>query len=181
MLGRLLAWAVAALFSAWFAISVASQLSDSVGTYFRRLSSLGLVPCWTFFAPRPGVDDIHLLYRDRLADGTIAKPTYVPTIEHRRWYHGIWNPNKFHNKVFYDLTSALRVQLRTIRKENFDPHTIMLSTPYIMMLHLVMRMPRPPDATARQFILANTRSKKADPEHAIIFLSGFHHFQKVRP
>jgi len=173
-------WAVFIVLAAWFVISVAAQFSDQVGTHFPRLSSLGLIPCWTFFAPRPGVDDIHLLYRDRLGDAAIGELKCVSTIDDRRWHHFIWNPNKYHTKIFYDLSCSLRSHLRMLREAGHDPRTIMLSTPYIMILHLVMRVPRPPEVTARQFILANTKSLRTDPERAIVFFSEFHCFEDIQ-
>jgi hypothetical protein len=175
-----LAWSVSMAFGAWFALSVAAQFSDDVHARVPRLSSLGLVPSWTFFAPRPGVDDVHLLYRDRREDGSIGVPAYVPTIEDRRWHHGFWNPGKYGNKVFTDLTSALRAQLRLVRQDDLDLRVIMLSTPYLVMVHLVMAMPRPPDAVARQFLLANTTSLRADPRREIVFVSEFHAFPGIR-
>jgi len=173
-------WVVFIFFAAWFVVSVAAQFSERVGSHFRLMSSLGLIPCWTFFAPRPGVDDLHLLYRDRLGDAEIGELTYVPTIEDRRWHHCIWNPNKYHTKVFSDLTSSLRAHLRMLREKDLDPNVIMLSTPYIMILHFVMRMPRHPAAKARQFILASTKSLRINPERAIVFLSEFHRFEEVQ-
>lgn len=177
---RVLSWSAWVAFGAWFTLSVAAQFSDGVHARVPRLSALGLVPSWTFFAPRPGVDDVHLLYRDRREDGSIGPPAFVPTIEDRRWYHGVWNPGKYPNKVFTDLTSALRAQLRLVRQDDLDLRVVMLSTPYLVLLHLVMRMPRPPDVVARQFLLANTTSLRGDPEREIVFTSEFHGFAGAR-
>jgi len=180
MICTIIGWVVFILLAAWFIVSVAAQFSDRIAIHFPRLSSLGLIPCWTFFAPRPGVDDIHLLYRDRLSYAEIGELTYVPTIEDRRWYHFIWNPKKYHSKIFCDLTSSLRSHLHVLREKDHDPRIIMLSTPYIMILHLVMRLPRTPEVTARQFILASTKSLRTDPQRAIVFFSEFHCFEEVQ-
>jgi hypothetical protein len=168
--------AVCLWFMAWFAISVASQFSDRVCDRFPRMATLGLIPFWTFFAPRPGVHDLHLLYRDKLSDGGCGTTLYVPTIEGRRWYHAIWNPKKFHSKVVDDLAAALHVQFVEIQRNANNLRILTLSTPYLMLVNLVMRMPRPPGATARQFILALNSSCGPAPNRAILFVSEFHHF-----
>jgi len=169
---------VTAVLGCWFAISVASQVFEDLGSRLPWLSGLGLVPCWTFFAPRPGMSDMHLLYRDKFSDNRPSGLTVVPTIEERRWYHATWNPAKFHNKIFSDLTSSLRRQLREITSKKRDLRAIMLSTPYIMMVHFVMRMPRPADAIGRQFILVTDKGFELDRERVILFMSEFHHFDK---
>ncbi len=163
----------------WFIISVISQFVDRLGARFPRMCAFGMIPRWTFFAPRPGTDDMHLLYRDELADAAIGDLAYVPTIDGRRWYHVIWNPKKYHNKIFCDLASSLRSQLRDIRDGYRDSRIIMLSTPYIMMMHMAMRMPRPPCAVARQFILVRDQAFTTDPDRAVIFLSEFHQFETM--
>jgi hypothetical protein len=167
---------VCGFFVAWFAVSVASQFSDRVGDRFPRMAVLGLVPLWTFFAPRPGMHDMHLLYRDRLIDGSLGESSYVPLIEARRWYHAVFNPQKFRNKVFSDLADSLITQHHTLIARGEGVRVVMLSTPYLMMLNLVMRMPRTPYGEARQFIIA--RSKSFDPaaDRALVFLSEFHHY-----
>ncbi len=162
-------------FIAWFTVSVASQFSDNVGDRFPRIKTLGLIPLWTFFAPRPGMHDMHLLYRDKLGDGGLGPASYVPTIEGRCWYHVIWNPRKMHNKVLSDLTDSLgllSLKMLDDRKEN--SRAIMLSTPYLTLVNLVMRMPQPRASTARQFILVRDRSFGPDPDRAVVFLSEFH-------
>lgn len=167
--------AVCFLLAGWFIVSVLAQLFDGVGTRVPFASTFGLIPSWKFFAPRPRMHDMHLLYRDRFTNqtGTLC---CVDTIEDRRWYHLVWNPKKFHNKMFNDIAASLRSSLRYIESEDLDTRIIMLSTPYIVMLHQVMRIPHRPDAEARQFIIATDKSFEEDPDHKIVFISEFHRF-----
>jgi len=178
-MATMLRWAVYSYLILWFIVCIVSQFLDRVGMHFPRMSAMGLIPCWTFFAPRPGMDDTHLLYRDKLGNAGLGKLTYVPTIEDRRWYHAVWNPQKIQNKVFSDLTSSLRSQVRMVMQEDRDVRIVMLSTPYIMMVNLAMQMPRSPAATARQFILARSNSFGSTPGREILFLSEFHRFESV--
>ncbi len=53
------------------------------------------------------MDDTYLLYRDRHDSGTFGELTCLTMPETRRWFHAVWNPNKFHSKVIDDLMSSL--------------------------------------------------------------------------
>ncbi|UFR06812.1 hypothetical protein KBP30_39075 [Streptomyces sp. Go40/10] len=164
--------------SAWFAVSVAAQFSDRAGDLFPRSKRLGLIPLWTFFAPHPGVHDLHLLYRDRLRTGEVREPSYVPTIDSRRLRHSLWNPEKFRNKVLSDLADSLVEQYSHLVKEGRDVRVIMLSTSYLVMANLAMKMPRPAEVVARQFILARDKTFEASPAREVVFLSEFHRFDE---
>ncbi|MGH9877055.1 MAG: hypothetical protein ACRD5H_05405 [Nitrososphaerales archaeon] len=170
---------VTVLFSFWFVISVASQFSDKVAAAFPRMSMFALIPAWTFFAPRPGVHDLHLLYRDRAADGTEYTVSYIPTIPGRRWFHAIWNPYKYHNKIVSDCSDSLLEQFHLLKKSAREPRIILLSTPYLMLLNIVMRMPSSTDAVARQFIIAQNTQCASRRERDILFISEFHKFDGV--
>lgn len=171
-----IATAISVLLAGWFIVSVLAQLFDGVGARVPLASRLGLIPSWKFFAPRPRMNDMHLLYRDRLTNQETGGLCCVGTIEDRRWYHLVWNPKKFDNKMFNDIAASLRSNLRHIKSEELDTRIIMLSTPYIVMLHQVMRIPHRPDAEARQFIIATARSFEEDPDRKIVFISEFHRF-----
>jgi hypothetical protein len=170
---------VIALFSIWFVISVASQLSDRVNQIFPWMSMFALIPAWTFFAPTPGVHDLHMLYRDRLADGMESALSYVPTIPRRRLFHGLWNPDKYDNKIISDCFDSLLDQLRIINENDRDPRLILLSTPYLMLLNIAMNMPSSSDAVARRFIIAQDAQFAPKVEREILFISEFHRFDGV--
>lgn len=159
----------------WFAISIVAQFSDQVGDWFPRTASLGLIPLWTFFAPRPGMHDTHLLYRDRLRNGKIGSLSCVPSTEKRRWYHAIWNPGKYRNKVVADLNDSLMQYLARVAMQDRDIRVVVLSNPYLILANLVMQMPCPEEAEARQFILARDKNFGSDPGgRELVFMSSFH-------
>jgi hypothetical protein len=171
---------VTCLFSIWFVISVASQFSDNVSAAFPRMSMFALVPAWTFFAPNPGTHDMHLLYRDRTADGAEGTISYIPTIPGRRWFHAIWNPDKYENKIVSDCSDSLLEQMHQLNKSAREPRIILLSAPYLMLLNIVMRMPSTTDAAvARQFIIARNSQYGSGAEPEISFISEFHKFVGV--
>lgn len=168
--------ALIAFFAAWFAISVVTHVSSGLNVRMWPAQRLGLVPHWNFFAPNPGVHDLHLLYRDVMNSGETSALGFVDVIEARRWYHAVWHPRKYRNKVVSDVTLALQTMAREIHEQGGDQRALLLSSAYVVAVHLVMRMPRAPDARARQFILARHSSYGRDPEHDVIFLSEFHPF-----
>src|SRR5690606_26580899 len=115
----------------WFVLSIAAQLKEGVHELVPRLSGLGLIPTWAFFAPRPAMDDTRLLYRDRLDSGTCSDWSCLTSSASRRWFHAVWHPTKFHSKVIDDLMSSLVTHKRQIVEKNFDDRSLMLTVPYI--------------------------------------------------
>lgn len=170
---------ISGIFTVWFVLSIAAQMKEGVHDRFPLLSGLGLVPRWAFFAPRPGMDDTHLLYRDRLDSGTCSEWSCLATPESRRWFHALWNPRKFHSKVIVDLMSSLVIQKRQIADKDFDDRALMLTVPYIALLHFVMRVPRPETATARQFVVVHNRPYSRESDPVIGFVSEFHSFSEA--
>jgi hypothetical protein len=170
---------IGGIFCVWFVLSVAAQFEEGVHDRIPQLSGLGLLPRWAFFAPRPAMDDTHLLYRDRLCCGTFGEWACISTSESRRWFHAVWNPRKFHSKVIDDLMSSLVTQKRQIADKEFDERALMLTVPYIALLHFVMRVPHPEAATARQFVVVHNRPYSRETDPAIGFVSEFHPFSKA--
>jgi hypothetical protein len=170
---------ICGIFITWFLLSIAAQLEERVHDWVPQLSGLGLIPRWAFFAPRPAMDDTHLLYRDRFDSGTCSEWSCLTTSESRRWFHAVWNPRKFHSKVIDDLMSSLVTQKRHIAGKDFDDRALMLTVPYIALLHFVMRVPHPEAATARQFVVVHNRPYSRETDPAIGFVSEFHPFSKA--
>ena len=166
-------------FAVWFMLSIAAQLREGVHDRIPRISALGLIPRWAFFAPRPAMDDTHLLYRDRLASGTCTEWACLTRPESRRWFHAAWNPKKFHSKVVDDLMSSLVTQKRQIAEKDFDDRALMLTIPYIALLHFVMRVPHSKSAAARQFVVVHNRPFSREIDTKVGFMSEFHVFSEA--
>jgi hypothetical protein len=164
------------VFGAWFALCVLAHLHSKVRRFFPRLEARGLLPHWNFFAPRPGVHDTHLLFRDVGQDGEVGNLGYVPMIGVRRWYHVLWHPDKFRSKVVSDIASMIPAIRRQAHRRDADDRLVMLTQPYVLALHLVMVMPHEPAARARQFILAQHRTVGGEAEHQLLYLSEYHPF-----
>ena len=98
---------VLAVFAVWLIASVLNQVHDGRALRsMRRLDVGSLIPAWTFFAPRPGVTDHVLVYRDldHLGHPTPWRPLRSPA---RPLRSAVWNPEKRVEKLITDCASSL--------------------------------------------------------------------------
>ena len=162
-------------FCAWFFLSAACQLPTGLATRIRGWDPLNLLPTWSFFAPHPGTHDLHLLYRDRLPDGTCSVWREVLPPKPSRFVSPLWNPGRRHTKALFDLTKNLVLEAKAHREA---PQVLQLSLPYLALLYFVSRQPRPYQASMTQFLLMRTERlaslAAAAGEPATVFLSFFH-------
>jgi hypothetical protein len=149
---------ILAFLTVWFLLTVANQLTNRHGDWVRKINSFGFIPGWTFFAPTPGILDYRLVYRDILADGTLGIWQEVDWCQPRRWLDALWYPKRYATKLVVDSINGLAGVLSAMAKEGIDVHQqpqgMILSTPYIVLLNIVMGLPRQsPDSVARQMAL----------------------------
>jgi hypothetical protein len=161
------------VFIMWGAASIAYQFEHPVISGWSYHDCFGILPLWTFFAPSPGQSDYHLLYRDKFDDGSLSPWTEVPLTDPRKLHSWIWNPEKRTKKVLADVVQML---IRIVAEGNVPQSTILLSTPYTLILNNIMHFPRLPAATGRQFVIAQTAGffRQYDPQPMI--RSFFHRF-----
>jgi hypothetical protein len=140
----------------------------------RAFNTFNILPIWTFFAPKPGVTDMHLVFRDKNENGSFSDWTEVQVFERRKPYHFIWNPLKRNNKLVVDALSQLK-NLKNIQDsekkedEDFFQMKLLLSKGYLIILSIVVNYPHKlPDSQSRQFIVAETS-----------FLNGARHFVPI--
>lgn len=156
----------------WLLVSTLEQLRSPGLQRLRRFDACGLVPVWTFFAPRPATGDYYLVYRDELSSRALTTWTEAAAAPPRRpVVSTVWNPDRRAVKALFDVSSALAVQAQ--RCDN--PDAIQLSLPYLTLLNFVVQHPRhPPGAVATQFMVLSDHGlgKASDPEP--VFLSRWH-------
>lgn len=117
-----------------------------------------LLPNWNLFAPKPGVADYYVLYRDQVGSAEPGPWQFAYRPEVRKWSHGLWNPNKVQAKAVFDLVQQLaRVVLEM--KEGGEEE-LLQSAPYQHLLHFVRRLPRPEAQDQTQFSIV-----VAEPDH----------------
>lgn len=160
---------LACCLAGWFLVSILHQFHR--GALTRHLSKydvLALIPTWTFFAPRPGITDTHLFYRDRSFDGSLG-PWREAFLPRRAASQAFWHPEKRLRKSIHDWATAL---VRSAAKHNGD-RRILLDTAYVALLTTVCTCPNAEDTEMRQFLLANVTPLES-PDARILFVSEFH-------
>ncbi len=158
---------LAVVLVAWLAISALGQIDvEHPDSRFQRLRTrdpFGLIPVWTFFAPRPAWTDYHLLYRDILPDGRATAWSELFAIEPRRLTHAVWHPGKHCRKAVIDLVRTYTKELELVAGSGGEdgelppteqlPATLFLSLSYLTLLQAVSSAPRFGAAVSTQFMV----------------------------
>ena len=160
--------AFVAFLSLWFVLSVFNQLLGRRVPALQRWDLLQLLPLWNFFAPRPGVTDYYLVYRDKDDAGHLGPWRLVVPAERRRWTSFHWKPHKLGRKVLSDV-----VQAHAGYQHAADP-SVMLSVPYLTCLRMALEAGALGDNHVRQFVLAQKKGLIATDTLMPILVSDFH-------
>lgn len=153
---------LAVLFAVWAAATAAFQFDVPSIRRWSYRDCFGLLPLWTFFAPTPGQTDYHLLYRDQLTGGDLSPWSEIALTEGRKLHSACWNPEKRSKKVLSDVVQMLIETSAALQA----PQHVILSTPYVLVLNVVMNEPRSADAARRMFVIAQTQGflRTTDPQ-----------------
>jgi hypothetical protein len=174
-----------ALFSAWLVLTVFWQFEycREHSRFLRTMSVLHVLPIWTFFAPRPGMSDTHILYRDKGRDDTITDWQEVTLAEQRRIIHFLWNPRKRMDKLAVDAVAEVKsIKNRAVAdgiEEDILQHQIKLSKGYLILLNIVFAETRVrTESTWRQFVVVDATHLGGERSISPIFFSPFHEFSE---
>lgn len=126
---------------------------DSFNLDLRRYVGGWTIPGWRFFAPNPGVQNVHLLVRTRAEpEGTVptAWQDVTPTIGHRL-LNVVVNPRSRGPKALFDAMQQLSVM-----KSNYSRFDwITTSTAYELVTDAARGLLPPGSADRFQFLLMN--------------------------
>jgi hypothetical protein len=161
--------AAIAFFATWAAVTLVKQFRTRWARAVGRHDPFSLVPLWTFFAPNPGRSDLHLLFRDRLGDGTLSDWIELESAQARRLRSSVWHPEKHRTKAVHDAVSSIGM----LRARHVGPE-IMASGAYLMLLSLVCAANGLPDARQRQFVVVATEQTAPDKQPKLRLKSPFH-------
>jgi hypothetical protein len=165
------------IFVMWLVATAINQFEWKFWLKVHALDCFGLLPRWTFFAPRPGTNDVRIVYRDICENGTLSSWLELPTMPCRRaLVRMFWNPEKLDNKAVFDLAQVLGTEAAAFKS---FPKASLASFPYIQLLEPVMTRPRSEGAIARQFALITSRGHIPPRETVVIMLSQQHPFDRV--
>lgn len=110
-----------------------------------------LLPNWSLFAPKPGVTDYYVMFRDQSGTADPGPWQVAHGPETRKWSHGVWNPNKVQAKAVFDLVQQLAGIINQM-KEGSEAE-LMRSAPYQHLLYFVRNLPRQESHEHTQFAI----------------------------
>lgn len=167
-------WALYGALAAWGGLITVTQM-DRAQRLRAKVSQLSLtLPTYRFFGPTPAMFDRHLLFREKLADGSLGDwvELDVETPRRRRLHHMVFGPSRRRQKSLHDSDSML---LKTYHRYAVGMGVVAVCPPYRTLLRLVTEcVPHPPSAREVQFALGRSARWDASEEKQVIFASQFH-------
>lgn len=160
---------VIAILAAWLLVSALAQLDAPLVRPLKARDVLSLIPRWSFFAPRPGTSDYHLLFRDHAPDGSRAEWSEIPLADRRTLWGALWNPEKRNRKALSDAVRALTQLAR-----ESPPGALQLTVPYLATLNYVSALRRARPAGRTEFMILRTEGFLSDADPQFVFLSRVH-------
>jgi hypothetical protein len=163
--------ALAVALGTWLGASVVCQYPSHIERLLRRYDACSLIPRWHFFAPRPSMQDFHLVYRDRSASGGVSPWHEVPAATSHPLASPVWNPGRRHNKALFDAVQAL---LKLSERAGGRERELQLTVPYIALLTYVSGLPRLDEPEMTQFALVASQRQSSTASPTVFFVSGLH-------
>lgn len=157
------------LLSLWFVLSALSQLKLQPLQKLKARDNFSLLPNWSFFAPRPGTFDYHLLFRDGDSSGNFNKWEEVPLADPRTLWGAVWNPGKRNKKALSDSVHALAQRSKTQPLK-----AVQLTIPYLATLNYISSLPHTESATHTQFMILRSDGFFSQKDPQVVFLSYVH-------
>lgn len=146
----ILFWTFAAFYGLWLVLTLVRAAGYETLVRLRVPRSVwALLPNWSLFAPKPSVTDHYVFYRDRQASAEPGPWQLAYGPEPRKWYHGLWNPNKVQAKAVFDLNLQLANVVMTMQQGGEE--AVMQSAPYQHLLYFVRMLPRTEAQDQTQF------------------------------
>ncbi|HET7038143.1 MAG TPA: hypothetical protein VFI42_20890 [Thermomicrobiaceae bacterium] len=158
-----------ALLLLWLLLSAVCQLKLPLVSVIRRRDVFSLIPNWSFFAPRPGTNDYHLLFRDCDEVGEFRLWQEIPLADSRTLWGAIWNPQKRNKKALSDTVRSL-LQIST----SPSPGSVYLTIPYLATLNYISSLPRARSSVATQFMILQSDGFISAQDPQLVFISNVH-------
>ncbi len=162
------------LFSFVF-LTILNQFNNERLSYFCRKYLFGIVPQWTFFAPKPGMNDFRVSYRcflDDVADSTKLCPVFENYFD-RPDYAFFWNPQKRLKKAVFDMCIELATII-THNQKKASTIRLELSLPYILILSYVSNLPEVKLYSKIQFLISISSYKEHAEKLQVMYISDIH-------
>ena len=130
--------------------TVLQNTPDSYNQDFRILTGGWPIPGWRFFAPTPGIQNVHLLVRhEALGEETSPWRDVTPTVDHG-WRQVLINPGSRGPKALFDAMQ----QFSVMSNNQTDFSWVTETLPYKIVLSACRAVPAA-GASKFQFLLVN--------------------------
>jgi hypothetical protein len=170
-MASLQAASVAAILVLWFVVSVIGQFDWPLTRWLRGHDHFSLVPRWTFFAPRPGRTDYHLMVQRFYGDD--GRPwCEQPLADRRTWMGAIWNPEKRNRKALADLVRSMTRAMSGMEQDTL--WRVQYSVPYIALLSYLSAAAAAEGASHVRFMILESEGFYFQREPWPVFLSARH-------
>ncbi|MFC4001142.1 hypothetical protein ACFS2C_07715 [Prauserella oleivorans] len=164
-------WGLYGSLGTWFALSVCQQAGRPHPLGTKLDPTTMAIPNWRFFAPTPARHDYNVLYRDKLADGTLTSWREQEITKERTLLQMIWHPGRRMEKALFDVASDLLKATGVVTEGT----RIQLTVGYLALLNFVTnQVEHHPEAVQVQFLIAQSAGHEESVEPRMLFLSEFH-------
>lgn len=146
--------AATAAISVHVVVSALQNTPDSFNLDLRPFTFGWPLPGWRFFAPNPGIQNVHLLARTRTFDIEVNSvgewQDVTPNISHS-WLNVVWNPKSRGPKALFDTVQQLSVMRGNYSSFGY----ITQSEPYELVADATRGFIGDTDDSEFQFLLMN--------------------------
>ena len=147
-----LIWTFGIVFGLWLLLTIVASLHYHSLLRLRIPAPIrDLIPNWNLFAPKPGVADYYIMYRDQRGAEDPGPWLIAHGPEARQWFHGFWNPNKVQAKAVFDLVQQLAALI--VKMKEGEEEALLQSAPFQHLLHFVRHLPRQEASERTQFAI----------------------------
>lgn len=171
-------WGLYGTLGSWFVMTVAQQANKPLAISKRiDPTSMG-IPNWRFFAPTPARHDFNVLYRDKLADGTLTPWREQQISKDRTLLQMFWHPHRRMEKALFDVASELLAASDKVT----SLERVQLTVSYLALLNFVTnQVEHQAGAHQVQFLIAQSAGHDESIEPRMLFLSDFHALGQSTP
>jgi hypothetical protein len=162
---------VGVVLAGWLVLSAVAQFDTKFVERLRAHDHFSLIPRWTFFAPRPGVTDYHLMYQLFHGDRGLGWRE-EELADARTLWGAVWNPQKRNKKALTDSVRAFTRMSSSLDRETL--WRLQYTIPYIAVLSYLTDITRSTDHTHIRFMILESDGFYSERKPRLLFLSARH-------
>lgn len=144
----LLVYSVVSVLAVFSTASILFQIK-TLQPRLRKFDKLGLLPNYSFFAPKPIANDYRLVYK--MIGKSDSEWQEFPMYKSFTPTRILWNPFKYYNKAFIDASHFLLMEFHAIENKKH----IQVSLNYLSILIMLSEYLREKDCTVRFAIVTS--------------------------